>query len=1185
MLHRRSVLVLLGSLVLAAVAAPAVTQHRVAAAAGAATDLAWVRQVRGPSDDNSLAVDTTPDGSVYWAGSFRGRALFGVGAATATRTVAPARGAFVTSMSQFGDLRWVRTFGGATTDTWSMAARPGGGAVVVGSFRGVLRADDGAVLAAESAQTSTFVVAFTSHGSIDWVRTAVAAPGTTTSSVAYGVDVGADGTVAVAGSIRGSADLGVDDAPLVVEATALAPFVAAYASDGTPRWVRAPTTDQGICTDAVVLPDGRVVAVGAFMGAFDAGPGVGLNAGSGIRGFATTFDGDGQALWASPLSDGGAHLPRAVAASPDGATLAVAGLALAPITLVDRSLPSPGPVDGTLVSLRASDGAATWTGALTGPGAEALLDVSVNATGDVAAVGVRSATSTPIGAVGATPPVEGVGDVALIGWDATGAVAVNGRLPGSLAAAVTDSPEGPLVAATVRASVTVGPRTITSSGGDDAVLLRLGAIANRPPVVADSAMHASFAAGRPITVHGEDPDGDDLAWSVVTGPAHGQLSGTPPELTYTSVAGFVGTDTVAVRATDPWGASATATVTVDVGANHAPLVAADPVSTTAGDAAPVVATVTDADGDETSVEITSAPAHGTIARVGGGWRYQPTPGFVGVDGMTVTATDGIGGRTSAHIELTVLAAGSNRPPRRTESPDATTMPGTPVDVTVAVLDPDGDAVALEVVAPPAAGTATAIPGGFRYLPGPDRYRSVTVAVRATDAHGASATFDIPVHVKPPNVVVVLTDDQTLEQLRWLPDTSARLAAAGTTFTNAVVSNSECCPSRATLLTGQYSHNHGLVTTALPTGGASRFVDTSTLPVWLQRDGYDTLLAGKYLNDYGTAVPPEYVPPGWTDWYALADPAAYSYLGGRISDDGVVVDLPALPDHYTTDLLADHVVDAVDAHAGGPRPLFALFTPVAPHYGDFLNQAVPAARHAGSRSGATAPRGPSFNEADVSDKPSLLRTKPLLSAGSVAAIDREYQAAAESLAAVDEAVVRIWDALERRGELDQTLLVFSSDNGFLYGEHRIRSGKSLPYEPAVRVPLLAAGPGFPAGAVAPQPVANIDLAPTVAAAAGFEPGHQVDGLDLRSLASEPTVGAHRAILLENGPYPGRRRYWAVRDDRWVTISWSTGEWELYDLLTDPGQSTNLAGSAAHRLRMLNDAARLKVLKTCVGATCD
>lgn len=1185
MRSRQSVLALLSWLVLVTVAVPAMTGHRVAAASGAATDLAWVRQIRGPSDDNSLAVDTTPDGSVYWAGSFRGRAQFGVGTATATRTVAPARGAFVTSMSPFGDLRWVRSFGGATTDTWSMAARPGGGAVVVGSFRGSLRADDGAVLGAEAAQTSAFVVAFTGHGSVDWVRTAVVPSGSTTASVGYGVDVGADGTVAVVGSIRGSADLGVPGAPLVVQATALAPFVVSYGSDGSPRWSRVLTTDQGIGTDAAVLPDGRVVAVGAFMGPLGAGAAVGVPAGSGIRGFATTFDGNGEALWATPLSNGGAHLPRAVAASPDGTALAVAGLALAPTTLVDRSLPSPGPVDGTLVALRSSDGAARWTGALTGPGAEALLDVSVASTGDVTAVGLRSAATTPIGVAGGTPPVEGVGDVALIGWDASGVVVVNGRLPGAFAAAVTDAPEGPLVAATVRGTVTAGARTITSAGGDDAVLLRLGALTNRAPVVADAAVHTSVAARRPVTVHGDDPDGDVLAWSVETGPAHGQLGGAPPELTYTSVAGFVGTDTVSLRATDPWGASATATVTFDVGANHAPVVVADPVSTAAGDAVPVVATVTDADGDETAVEVTTPPAHGTFGRSGDGWSYQPTPGFLGADRVTLTASDGIGGLTSADIDLTVLTAGSNRPPRRTAARDATTMPGSPVDVAVTTLDPDGDTVTLEVVAPPAAGTATAIPGGFRYMPGLDRYRSVTVAVRATDDHGASATFDVPVHVKPPNVVVVLTDDQTLEQLRWLPETTARLAATGTTFTNAVVSNSECCPSRATLLTGQYSHNHGLVTTALPTGGASKFVDTSTVPVWLQRDGYDTLLAGKYLNDYGTAVPPEYVPPGWTDWYALADPAAYSYLGGRISDDGVVVDLPALPDQYTTDLLADHVVEAVDSHAGGPRPLFALFAPVAPHYGDFLGRAVPAARHEGSRSGVTAPRGPSFNEADVSDKTSLLRTRPLLSTESVAAIDREYQAAAESLAAVDESVVRIWDALEQRGELDQTLFVFSSDNGFLYGEHRIRSGKSLPYEPAVRVPLLAAGPGFPAGAVAAQPVANIDLAPTVAAVAGIEPGHQVDGLDLRSFASGPTVGADRTILLENGAYPGRRRYWAVRDDRWVTISWSTGEWELYDLVADPAQSTNLARSAAHRLRLLHDAEQLKGLKTCAGATCN
>ncbi|MGH2804986.1 MAG: sulfatase family protein, partial [Thermoleophilaceae bacterium] len=352
----------------------------------------------------------------------------------------------------------------------------------------------------------------------------------------------------------------------------------------------------------------------------------------------------------------------------------------------------------------------------------------------------------------------------------------------------------------------------------------------------------------------------------------------------------------------------------------------------------------------------------------------------------------------------------------------------------------------------------------------------------------------------PNVVVMLTDDQTLESMRVMSGVRSRLAGEGTTFTRAFVSNPLCCPSRATLYTGQYTHNHGVIGNRPPEGGYGRLDKREWLPVWLQRAGYHTVHIGKFMNRYGQDSPDTEVPPGWDEWYTSVDPSTYRFSGYRLNENGVV----SWYDRYSTDEYSDRAVGAVERLALEAQPFFLSVAWLAPHSGGPRDQddpqglvtPRPAERHRDLFAGEPLPRTPAFNERDVSDKPSFIRRRPRLSRQRVAAIEENYQQELESLLAVDEGVVRIVDALARAGELERTLIVFTSDNGFFHGEHRVPYGKVMVYEPSIRVPLILRGPGVPSGGRRRQLVTNADLAPTIMDAAGAAPAGRVpDGRSL------------------------------------------------------------------------------------------
>ena len=443
--------------------------------------------------------------------------------------------------------------------------------------------------------------------------------------------------------------------------------------------------------------------------------------------------------------------------------------------------------------------------------------------------------------------------------------------------------------------------------------------------------------------------------------------------------------------------------------------------------------------------------------------------------------------------------------------------------------------------------------------------------------------------KRPNVIVIETDDQS-NSLRGMNNVARLLASKGTTFANSYAAYPLCCPSRATFLTGQYSHNNRVISTDLIQGYGA-LDETRTLPVWLGRSGYRTAMVGRYLNGYGTddGVVEEVrdtrqIPPGWSEWYALTagtDQRRYNY---RLNENGKVRRYGKRPSDYVTDVLAGHAVDFIERRAPRPKPFFLWFTPSAPHGEQSRGPGAsrdptPAPRHLGRFADATLPRTPAFNEEDVSDKPARLRATPPLSPGTVADLDLRYRSQLESLLAVDDAVKRMVGRIRRAGDKRMTYFVFTSDNGLQMGSHRLLF-KSFLYEESTRVPLVIRGPRFPRGVVREQLVSNVDLAPTISALARVRPTLPMDGRSLLGPARDPSVLSGRELLLESN----KTNSVAVRSGDWVYIEHAGGDRELYDLAADPFQLESLHASPPHAAIRDRLAARLAQVRDCLGPSC-
>ena len=445
----------------------------------------------------------------------------------------------------------------------------------------------------------------------------------------------------------------------------------------------------------------------------------------------------------------------------------------------------------------------------------------------------------------------------------------------------------------------------------------------------------------------------------------------------------------------------------------------------------------------------------------------------------------------------------------------------------------------------------------------------------------------------PNIIFILTDDMRKDDLNntYMPQTTTQLVAKGKSFQNAFVSNSLCCPSRATIMRGQYSHNNKVwfnnnVFDPDPNvrdGGWKGYngngYEDDNVATRLKAAGYTTGLFGKYLNGYAASTNEK--PPGWDDWFAFKQLAYYNY---DVNDNGTIKHFGTSNSAYSTDVLKTQVNEFIGASAPQGKPFFAYVAPFAPH-----PPATPAPRDLHTFDQAKAPRLPSFDEVNVSDKPPWIRKLPRLTSTDIANIDRRHENRVESLQAVDDLVAAVVSKLGQQGVLSNTYIVFTSDNGFHHGEHRVQLGKARPYEESVRVPLVIRGPNVQTSSSADNLVLNTDYLPTFMNLAGAQTPPYVDGRSLLPVLTGSTTTSWRtAILIEGRAYtadpeiPVNRNYNAIRTSTGKYIEYEGGFRELYDLSpgADPYELTNTYYSAdptvAPRPAL---KARLDALRSC------
>ena len=421
--------------------------------------------------------------------------------------------------------------------------------------------------------------------------------------------------------------------------------------------------------------------------------------------------------------------------------------------------------------------------------------------------------------------------------------------------------------------------------------------------------------------------------------------------------------------------------------------------------------------------------------------------------------------------------------------------------------------------------------------------------------------------EPPNIVLVVTDDQRWDTLWAMPTVTNELVRKGVRFRNAFAVNPLCCPSRASILTGTYSHTNGVWSNS-GDHGLRAFDDQPTIATWLDKAGYETMLIGKYMNGYSSSnVPFTYVPPGWDRWLAFFNgPGYFAY---RLTDGTRIREFGPGPDEaeYSTDVLG---AEAVRFVRSASSPFFLYFAPFAPHWSGNAFSVQPAPRHVDAFAGTPYTPPPSVNEADVSDKPRLIRRRDLLPVERLTEL-REEQL--ESLLAVDESIARLLEGLEDAGKLHNTLFLFTSDNGYSWGEHR-RAGKRLPYEESIRVPLLARWDALGLRRRQENRLAlNIDLASTIIGAAGVRPRGR-DGRSLLPLFPGGPVPWRSRFLLEYHDPPFFPSYCGTRSRRWKYVQYRTEAEELYHLSVDPDELRNLAYKPEHRARVMEGRAGVR-----------
>jgi len=502
----------------------------------------------------------------------------------------------------------------------------------------------------------------------------------------------------------------------------------------------------------------------------------------------------------------------------------------------------------------------------------------------------------------------------------------------------------------------------------------------------------------------------------------------------------------------------------------------------------------------------------------------------------------------------------------------------------------------------------------------------------------------------PNVVLIQTDDQPIEEFqnRWrdlfnrdraiMPNTMRLIRNQGVSFPNYMTPFPLCAPSRASLLSGQYAQNHGVIRIGGERGGWEGYrrnrINTENLPVWLQRTGYRTSHFGKFINNYGGVDddPATTVPPGWNRWVTDAtDNSTREFYGYQQNIDGEVTPRLGLPDYdmlggkdpigcpdlglavcnYHSDSMSEQAADEI--RNAGSQPIYLQIDYHTPH-GDSRPPIgpEPAIQDYDTAIKTPTPKAPGYNEADVSDKPSFIRSQSRLTSNEVTQLTLEYRKSIEALQSVDRGIKEIIDTLTETGKLNDTYIIFTSDNGFFLGQHRIHRGKLLPYEPALKVPFIMRGPGIKPKSTSRELVANQDIAPTILHLTGATASSKIDGRPMIKFWKNPKTLSRRPILLSSyqqattlipGDYPNEppvvtpdnvgaqisakaanQNYVGIRVGPYKYVEYEEGESELYVLTQDPAELKNRFGKPRYNKVLEYLDTELTKLRACKGSSC-
>lgn len=479
----------------------------------------------------------------------------------------------------------------------------------------------------------------------------------------------------------------------------------------------------------------------------------------------------------------------------------------------------------------------------------------------------------------------------------------------------------------------------------------------------------------------------------------------------------------------------------------------------------------------------------------------------------------------------------------------------------------------------------------------------------------------------PNVVLILTDDLDTSLMPYMPNTTRLIRDQGAEFTNFYVEQSSCCPSRASILSGLYAHNHGVIGNVWPEGGYDRWKLTrqdDALPVWLEQRGYRSAMLGKYFNEYpfpvGSGLTHEekderrrFVPPGWASWASPVQGNAYAQDHYKLNVDGVVD--TGFRTEYLDSWLGRRALslingaDGFDFAGGGQFLYYASYSPHTPYaYPDELEGTFADERY---------PRTPDFDEEDVSDKFGLTAQRPRITPEVETQIDETFRKRIRSVQVLDRWVADLVDTLRAQSALENTYIIFTSDNGYHMGNHRREIGKYTHFQNDVLVPFYMRGPGIKPGSVFDDLAGNIDIAPTIAEIAGA-PTPSVDGISLLARVQGGAPLERRFFLLGRALTEVNRTaavgglaeppdseaettrssllndFTAVTNGRYKLVRYThLPHEELYDLNRDPYELNNLlaAGEASYQAMSARGQGAVDTLRkaldrllVCSGKTC-